>query len=276
MQLNPVLALLNPLPHLLGMMNPQVVHDQEHLAARILDQPLQEIDEPLALDRSVMHTKPHQPLIGDGRDHRDAVPTGPVQQLRRLPARCVASNPGGVLPNRRLIGPVDRAALCLGPSNDVRVRLARPRCQRDLVLFSRPPRWSLRRHAPAHQVFTHGSDRHVEVELGTDEFLDRPPGPQRIRQPMRIGPVLNNPLPQQRFIVTAQRAVLSLHASPVERSHSLRLESLCPQLVASCPDHHGPKADANDQGDVFPRSPIQPQAMGLGLQVQRLVRNYAQ
>ena len=144
-----VFPLVHPLPHLFGMMDPQVIHDEEYLVLRVVEQTLQEIDEALGIDGTIMQTQPHQTLIGHGRYHRDAVPARRVQQLRRLPAQRAASNPSRVLADGRLVGPVDRAPLRLGSPNDLRVGLVRPRLQCGLVLLPSAPGRPLQ-----HQVCT--------------------------------------------------------------------------------------------------------------------------
>ena len=45
-----VFPLVHPLPHLFGMMAPQVIHDEEYLVLRVVEQTLQEIDEALDID----------------------------------------------------------------------------------------------------------------------------------------------------------------------------------------------------------------------------------
>ena len=50
MQFNLVFPLVYPLPHLFGVMNPQVIHDEEYLVLRVVEQALQEIDEALDID----------------------------------------------------------------------------------------------------------------------------------------------------------------------------------------------------------------------------------
>ena len=79
MQFDLIFPLIHPLPDLFGMMDPQVVHNQEYLVLRVVEQALQEIDEALGIDRTIMHTKPHQTLIGYSRNHRDAIPARRVQ-----------------------------------------------------------------------------------------------------------------------------------------------------------------------------------------------------
>lgn len=264
MQFNLIFPLVYPLPHLFGVMNPQVIHDEEYLVLRVVEQALQKIDEALGIDGTIMQTKPHQTLIGHGRYQRDAVPTRRVQQLRRLPARRVASNPSRVLADGRLVGPVDRATLRLGSPNDLRIGLVRPRLQCGLVLLPSAPGRPLRRHAPAHQVFTNGTDRHVGIKIGTDEFLNRTPSPQRIRQAMGRRPILNDLVSQQRFVVTGQGAVCTLHASSPKGNHILFTELVTAQAVTPRPDHHGTKTHPHDRSNFCPSSSIQPQAVCLG------------
>ena len=164
MQFDLVFPLVCPLQHLFSMMDPQVIQDEEYLVLGVVEQALQEIAEALDIDDTIMQTKPHQTLIGHGRYHRDDVPAHRVKQLWRLPARRVASNPSRVLADGRLVGPVDRATLHLGSPNDLRVGLVRPRLQCGLVLLPSAPGRPLQRHAPAHQVFTNGTDRHVGIK----------------------------------------------------------------------------------------------------------------
>lgn len=131
MQLNAVSPLLHPLRDLLGMVNPQVVHDQENLVLQVVD----------------------QALIGHGRDHRDAVPAGRMDQLQCLPDERVAANPARVLADGGLVGPAGRAVLRLGSLDDLRVRLGRSRLQRRRVLLVSAQGRPLQRHGLAHQVF---------------------------------------------------------------------------------------------------------------------------
>ena len=149
-----------------------------------------------------------------------------------------------VLANCRLVGPVDRATLRLGSPNDLREGLVRPRLQCGLILLRSAPGRPLRRHAPAHQVFANGTDRHVGIKIGPDEFLNRTPRPNSKRQAMSHRPVLNDLLPQQCFIVTGQGAVSALHAVSPKGNYILCAELVTAQSVAPCPDHHGTKTDA--------------------------------
>ena len=57
--------LLQPCTDHLGMMHPQVVHDQEHLALghHVMHQGLHEVDEPGRIDRPRVQREAHLPLI---------------------------------------------------------------------------------------------------------------------------------------------------------------------------------------------------------------------
>lgn len=122
----------------------------------------------------------------------------------------------------------------------------------------------MRRHAPAHQVFTNGTDRHVGIKLGTDEFLNRTPSPQRIRQAMSRRSILNDPVSQQRFVVTGQGAVCTLHASSPKGNHILFTELVTAQAVTPRSDHYGTKTHPHDRSNFCPRPSIKPQSVCLG------------
>lgn len=67
---------LDPGPDELGVMHPQVVDDQEHLARRTGDQSLEKLDEAFGVDRALYDLEGDLAPIGDGRDHRQLGPAG--------------------------------------------------------------------------------------------------------------------------------------------------------------------------------------------------------
>ena len=71
---DPVLVLGQPGLDYLGVMNTQIVENQEYLAPGVLDQTLHEVDQDAGIHRAIEDTEADIALIGDGRDQVDGLP----------------------------------------------------------------------------------------------------------------------------------------------------------------------------------------------------------
>lgn len=111
-QLNLGRVRLRPGRHVLGMVRPEVVHNQKHFVPRTVGhQLLHEAQCALLVGRTFQKLKAHQPLVAHRRDHRQPKAFAAGHQLRCLAHRGVTAHPVPVLHHCGLVGPVNDVRL---------------------------------------------------------------------------------------------------------------------------------------------------------------------
>lgn len=142
-----------------GVMHAQVVGDQEHLVPGTLNQILEGEDEVLCIGGVREDGETHQPLIGDGLDHRcRSVATDLQPEYGRQACNRVAPNPVRILANGGLVTPVDLDVLSLCVRQNLWRFIPEPRFEAGRILLDRTFDRSLRRETPAPRVLAHGVD----------------------------------------------------------------------------------------------------------------------
>ncbi len=182
-----VLVLDQPVLHGLAVMHSQVVQDQVDLAARVLDEPAQEVDQNVRVQSPVEGLPPHLALVGDGGDDRQAVALVVHPDHRRLALGCVAAAAHVVAAQAGLVAPVDLGALDLGARGDDRVFLVEPLLDRRRRLLVGLLHGLLRREAPALEIQTHRAHGQLDAVAVPDELGDGLARPQRVDHLQLVG-----------------------------------------------------------------------------------------
>lgn len=178
-----VLMRLHPGGHLLGMVRPEIVENEEDLVPLAAPyEPLHEAKGRLCRRGTIQEFESHQALAADGRDHGQTKALAGGCQHRRVSRRGIASYPVTILCHRRLVGPVDGAVFLLGLLCDQRVNLLHPVLHVQGLLLQGLTGGALRGVAPALQILAHRADRHVDAKLDLDQVMHGPSVPQGKRQ----------------------------------------------------------------------------------------------
>lgn len=174
---NPILATDQPSGYPLGMICHRVIEDQELFLAAIGNQSLHETNELEAC----------QCLVTDSGNHREATMFVRRRQDRCLPGRRITTKPVAIFRHRCFVTPVDGGTFSHAPSGNRRVGVVKQLFNFDRILFQHLLHRSSRGVAPAQKIFTHGANRHLDVEQHSNHSHHCPTFPQRKRQPQLLG-----------------------------------------------------------------------------------------
>jgi len=180
-------VLFQPLVYQFAVMHSQIVDNQKHLAAHILDQPSHKSNQGLGVHGISVDHEPDLALIGDGGDQIDPLGFGRQADSRSLAARSVAAAVIAAVTQPGLVGPVDLSLFLFGALDDRRILFFQPLLHFFGVLFVGTPEGLLRRKPPALQVFPNGPDGHAHSPQLFDQLLHRNPRPQGEGQFQLVG-----------------------------------------------------------------------------------------
>lgn len=265
-----VLMGLYPSGYVLGMVSSEVVEYQEHLLPlAVLYESLHEAEGRLGRGGTFKELEPHQALAADGRDHRQAEALAGGRQHRRMSRRDITSHPVTVLRYHRLVGPVDDAVFLFGLARNQGVDLLHPALHVPGFVLQRLAGRTLRRVAPALQVFAYRADRHVDAKLHLDEVVHGTSVPQGKRQASCRGRLRGQDRAQHPFLRQRQGATRQVGASPFPGNQTC----IALSRVALRPAEHGRGVQAHDPGDFAPgQTQLLAQAHGLAAQGLECIR----
>ncbi|CAJ7894682.1 Uncharacterised protein [Burkholderia pseudomallei] len=195
-------------------MNLQVVENQKHLlAAHVLDQPLQEIEQDVGVHRSLEDFPAHLTAIRHGRHHRQA-----FASARHAPFGCLADRRIGtasyvIRAQSRFVAPLDFRALGFCPARNLRIRLVQPRLDRLRSLLVGPLHRLLRREAPARQIQADTLQRQRQTASLPDQFPHGMSCPQCERHLRLVRHLVAQQHANVGFLLLRQRTT-SIHRAP--------------------------------------------------------------
>ncbi len=148
-QLDPVAAGFEPVSHLVGFVDLEIVDDQEELTACRLDQALEKREEQVGVQGTLVDHEPCRATIGDGRDHAGGVTHRCLFDHRRPTFGREAAAVMGLVRDAGLIAPMDGSIFRLGALGNCRVVLPQPLLDLGILALDRPLDRSLRGKSPA-------------------------------------------------------------------------------------------------------------------------------
>src|SRR5215471_16449557 len=158
------------------------VHHQEGGPLGIVDQPLQELDEALAVHPSLDHHEAQRTLGSDRRDHVQAEAAAAALHLWRLPDGC----PGGaavvVGADARFVAEEDLSTLLPGQLLDSQELDLPPALDSLGVLLVGAVERLLRAQAHAPEQAPHRTLAEADLPLAPDQLLDHRPRPEAVRE----------------------------------------------------------------------------------------------
>jgi len=196
-------------------MNPQVVQNQEHLSAGILDQCRQKLDQPIRVESLINDHPTCLPLVGHSGNHRQLL-SGATDDKGDggLAGRRIAAAPDIGIDQGRFVTPVDFSPFGFGALLDFRVLLIKPGlyCFRALLIGA--AEWLLGCEAPAGQVFADRTDMQLDAVFAFDQLHDGSPIPQGKVHLQLLRPLVADDLPDRLFLVGTQAAPVTGFPAP--------------------------------------------------------------
>jgi hypothetical protein len=182
MQLDPGAVRLHPATDLDGVVNPQIVHDQQYPAWHTADQPAQEADEQPRVQGSLVAHEAHQPAIVDRRDHAAGELPDRLVHHRGLALRRIAAPDLVLVAEAGLIAPVDRRLLLPGTPGKPGIVALQPGRDHPRRALRGARQRLLRREPPTLQVKPHRGQTQPLAQPAPDQRTHYPGGPQQIGQ----------------------------------------------------------------------------------------------
>ena len=210
-----VLHLLRqPFAYHLGMVHPEVVQDQEHLALGRLDEPFEEPNQDLGIQGAIKHHPADLTLVRHRRDQRETLSVAAHLDHRSPSLGRVAAAPHVIGAQSGFVSPVDLGSFSFSALRDRRVILLQPSLHRRRSLLVGFTDRLLRRKAPTLKIVTDRAHRKLDAELLVDQVPDRRASPQRIGQLQLIrGPVADHRA-NGLFLLLAQGTTVAYRATP--------------------------------------------------------------
>jgi len=240
---------LHPGGHLLGMVRPEIVENEEDLVPFAVPyEPLHEAKGRLCRRGTIQKFESHQALAADGRDHGQTKALAGGCQHRRVSRWRIASYPMTILRHCGLVGPVNGAVFLLGLLRDQGVNPLHPVLHVPGLLLQGLTGGALRCVTPALQVLAYSADRHVDAKLDLDQVVHGPSVPQGKRQSSCRGRLRGQDRAQHPFLWPRQGAARQVGAPWFPENQTC----LALLRIALRPAEHSGGVQAHHPGDLAP------------------------
>ena len=215
---------LGPRRDLSGLVDSQIVEDQEDRSFASLNQAPQKAEQDVGAQGALVNHETDGALIGERGDHGQARSAHRDPKDRCLSPQRVSAMTRLVASDSGFVAPADLGPAFLGHSDNLRILDAQPSFDRDVVSLVGTSRRSLRRKPPAFEIQAHRSNRHRDIELRPEQLLDGSTGPQRERKPKLIWVAVADPAKRLGLLPRRQVSAVALRsAAPIDDGGEIRL-----------------------------------------------------